>query len=294
MKVLSFGEIIWDVFPTGRTIGGAPLNFSGHSARAGAESYMLSAVGEDALGDEALECMKKMCVDSSFVSKNKYPTGQCLVTLDRSGVPSYQVLREAAYDFIDCPNTQKINSTGFDAFCFGTLAQRSECSRRTLNKILSECTFGEVFCDINLRDGCYDEESINTCFSNATVLKLSDEEAPRLAAFTCWKCADGNNDGEAMQKLFEKYPRLKYILYTRGAKGSTVYGRDGQCENIPSVETKVVSTVGAGDSFGAVWLSMYLSGRDAVSSAQIASRVSSYVVSVSGALPMYNIREFLN
>ncbi len=291
MKILSFGEIIWDVYPEYNVIGGAPLNFAGHCAMGGHDAFMLSAVGNDELGDKALSALGEFGVKSEFVIKNNKKTGQCTVTLDERGVPSYNVLTDVAYDNIAGVDTEKINREHFDAFYFGTLAQRNAMSRATLEMILSECSFGEIFCDLNLRDGCYDEKSVKNCLENATVLKFSEEEAPRLDIYGFWHkmCADN-----IINALFSAYKQIKVILFTKGGEGACVYTRDGKAYEIPAVGDKVVSTVGAGDSFGAAWLGRYLSGDGERVAAEVASRVSGYVVSVVEALPKYRIDGFLN
>ncbi len=290
MKILSFGEIIWDVYPDKSAIGGAPLNFAGHCAAGGLESYLLSAVGRDVLGEEALQKLQDVEVQTDFVLQNDRPTGQCIVTLDARRVPSYRVLPDVAYDRIAGVDPDKINAVRFDAFYFGTLAQRCETSRTTLETVLSECTFKEIFCDLNLRDGCYDEKSVENCLKYATVLKFSEEELPRLDEFPLWQALGK----EIFAALFDNYPQLKVILFTKGKDGADIYTKDGTVASVPAVGDKVVSTVGAGDSFGAAWLARYLAGDDVKRSAEIASRVSGYVVSVVEALPKYNISSFIS
>ncbi len=290
MKILTFGEIIWDVYPKHSVIGGAPLNFAGHCVMGGHDAFMLSAVGNDELGDKALSALGEFGVKSEFVIKNNKKTGQCIVTLDEQGVPSYNVLTDVAYDNITDVDVEKLNREHFDAFYFGTLAQRNAMSRATLEKILSECSFGEIFCDLNLRDGCYDGKSIKNCLEYATILKFSEEESPRLDVYAFWQtlCADN-----IINSLFSSYKQIKVILFTKGKEGACVYTRDGKAYEIPAVGDKVVSTVGAGDSFGAAWLGRYLLGDDERVAAEIASRVSGYVVSVVEALPKYNILDFI-
>ena len=161
-KILTFGEIIWDVYPDKKLIGGAGLNFAAHAAKCGAESYMMSATGRDVLGDDALSCMSKFGVRSELIKRCNKPTGQCLVTLNERGIPSYNVLRDVAYDNIALNDNdiEKINRYGFDAIYFGTLIQRSAVSRESLHRIVKECSFSEKICDVNLRKDCFDESTI--------------------------------------------------------------------------------------------------------------------------------------
>ena len=146
-KILSFGEIIWDVFPDGdAVIGGAPLNFAAHVVKCGANAALLSAVGDDDLGKKAIHALQNLGVDTELVGKSRLATGRCIVTL-QNGSPSYEVCRPAAYDEIKISQdaVDLINQNHFDAFCFGTLAAREQTSRRALQKVLARCKFGKIF-----------------------------------------------------------------------------------------------------------------------------------------------------
>lgn len=137
-RILSVGEIIWDVYPEKQVIGGAPLNFAAHAARLGAESSLLSAVAEDALGDAALRALENFGVGTAWVGRNARPTGQCTVSLDANGVPHYDVLRDMAYDHIRLtPQAQAdIRASRFDALYFGTLIQRRRNPARHSGRLL--------------------------------------------------------------------------------------------------------------------------------------------------------------
>ena len=181
-KILSFGEIIWDVYEKGAVIGGAALNFSAHAARCGQETYMFSAVGQDALGREAIDIIHTFGVRTDFIKHADKETGRCLVRLDKNGVPSYHVVQDVAYDHITVSNHDiiAIRELAPDALYFGTLIQRSATSRAALHKLCQACSFGEIICDINLRKDCYDSASVAFCLNNATILKVSEEEEPLL------------------------------------------------------------------------------------------------------------------
>ncbi|MBE6627969.1 MAG: hypothetical protein E7629_03490 [Ruminococcaceae bacterium] len=291
IKILSFGEIIWDVFPDGdAVIGGAPLNFAAHAVKCGAEAFLFSAIGEDALGERAIRALQNLGVKTDLIGKSALPTGRCLVTL-KNGSPSYEVCRPAAYDHILLNEDAegRIGAEQFDAFCFGTLAAREQISRHALQKTLERCKFGSIFCDINLRPNCYDEESVKLCFENANLLKISEEEEPLLSAFPFYQsvCPKGLQNG--LDSLFDTYPNLALVLFTKGEKGATVYQKDGTCVEIPPCPTTVASTVGAGDSFGAAFLTSYLGGASIPEAGSLASRVSAFVVSKKEAVPEYRL-----
>ena len=179
MKILSLGEIIWDIYESEKCIGGAPLNFSAHAALLGADSFLLSAVGGDSLAEPATEALKAFGVKTDYVTTvAEKPTGKCLVSLDKKGVPSYALAEDVAYDYL----ASDASFEGFDAFSFGTLIQRSEGNRALIKQILANNKFPHIFCDLNLRKPFYDKESALLCAENATILKISREELPAATA----------------------------------------------------------------------------------------------------------------
>ena len=202
MKILSFGEIIWDVYETEKFIGGAPLNLAAHCSKQGAKSFMLSSVGNDDLGKDALEIVKNFNVNTDFVSiNNEKETGKCIVTLNENGVPSYNVLTDVSYDYIKSPNN--INELQFDFFCFGTLALRSKENLETVKSILKNGNIKKVYCDINIRPPFFSENVILFALQNSNILKISDEEMH----FVTKAC--GLNE---LEHIAEKYGNLEFIL----------------------------------------------------------------------------------
>lgn len=282
MKAIIYGEVIWDVYPDAAVIGGAPFNFSAHLAHLGDESYLITAVGEDCLGVDALNEMKKHGIHTDFVQKNSYSTGKCLVTLDANGVPSYNVLKNTAYDNITLPETAFENLNG-DVFYFNTLIQRNEVSKNTLKNILSKCNFPEIFCDINLRKDCFDKESLDLCLKASTMVKISDEEGHFLEDLGLIKVSEEL----FARRVAAAYPNLKQIVYTLGKDGSEVYDKKSdtiyQSGKPPKVE--VVSTVGAGDCFGATYLHHIMAGDSVPEAIKQATLRSNVVVSHKEAIP---------
>ena len=290
MKILSFGEIIWDVYPDRAVIGGAPMNFAAHCTKCGANGYILSAVGKDKLGDDALAELDRLGVNTAFVSRNGYSTGRCNVTLDENRIPTYSLVPGVAYDHIEYSDelANRIRAEGFDALCFGTLSQREPVSAATLRKLIDTCGIEEIFCDINLRPNGYSESSVKLCFESATTLKLSDEEAPLLEAFDFMSGISFSDARGAICEILQRYPNIKRILYTKGSKGSEVHTLDEQI-NVAPVKVDAVSSVGAGDSFGACWLTSMLGGASFGDAARLAAKVSAFVVSRTEAVPEYSI-----
>lgn len=280
MKIAAFGEIIWDIYPDERCIGGAPLNFAAHAAQLGAEAQLLSSVGGDELGATARDALSRFGVDDSLVSTIPHlPTGQCLVTLDEQDKPHYDLLENTAYDLISCDVVPDC-----DAFVFGTLIQRSGHNRRTLQQLLDRGHFREVFCDLNIRPPHYDTESVERCLRYATVLKVSREELP---AVTQRLYGEPLATDAAVERICADYPNIRLCLVTLDSDGALV--RDTRTDKTyrrPARPVNVVSTVGAGDSFGAAFLTTYLRTKDVEAALQRAVEVSAFVVSHKEAVPM--------
>ena len=286
--LLVFGEIIWDLYPDKACIGGAPLNFAVHFVRSGGKAALLSAVGKDELGRSALEFLEKNGVDTKFVAEVDAPTGRCEVTL-KDGIPSYYVVPDVAYDHIpDDPALPRLaEEGGYDLLCYGTLAQRGE-SRMALERILREGKFRHIFCDVNLRPDCYDRESVENCLAHATLLKISDEEEPLLRKVAGYLPTEESAVGDPMgapDALFARYGQIEAIVLTQGERGATLYRRGKAPVHVPATPAAVVSTVGAGDSFGATWLYHILMGTDDLSALTLAANRAAWVIAHAEAIP---------
>jgi fructokinase len=285
MRAVVFGETIWDVYPNERVIGGAPFNFSAHLARLGDEAYFMTAVGADEPGDKAMAEAARFGIKTCLIQRNRYNTGACLVTLDEKGSPSYNVLSDTAYDHITVPDALivKINGLKADMFYFNTLIQRTEESRLSLKRVLENCGFPEIFCDVNLRKDCFDRNSLELCMKKATIVKISEEEGHYLYDLGLLR-----DSGRGLPRdATESFPNLKLVLYTLGEDGSLVYdcasGKLYGSGKPPKVE--VVSTVGAGDYYGAAFVSVYLNGGSIAEAIRTATERSSIVVTHKEAVP---------
>ncbi|MDP6490582.1 MAG: PfkB family carbohydrate kinase, partial [Kiritimatiellia bacterium] len=180
--VAGIGELLWDVFPEGKRLGGAPVNFSYHGHQLGATGYPVSAVGPDALGVEIREVLLAKRLPDEFVMIDKeHPTGTVQVTLN-SGKPSYEICEGVAWDYVPLTNDLITLATKADAVCFGSLAQRNGVSRSTIHAFLGAMRDEalKIF-DVNLRQDFFSKEIIEASLAHASVLKLSDEELPVLA-----------------------------------------------------------------------------------------------------------------
>lgn len=281
MKILSFGEILWDIFPTENFIGGAPLNFAAHSAFHHNDVFMLSAVGDDDLGKKALEQIKTWGISEKHIHiSDKYETGKCIVTLDEMGIPNYKLLENTAYDFIP----QSIKNEHFDALYFGTLALRSCYNYDSLKNLIANNIFREIFVDVNIRPPFYSKESVIFALETASILKISLEELDIVAEISNSK--EVKDYREFAEVLSNKYRNLKVIIITLGAEGSFALDCKTQIGHFEkSIPVSVVSTVGAGDSFSAAFLSNFMQLKDITFCLAHANKIASYVVSHKGAVP---------
>lgn len=287
MKVLAFGEVLWDIYPDKAYIGGAPFNFAAHLAKHGEEVFMLSAVGEDDLGSDTRSAIRFFGVSDKYVSSVALKkTGQCLVTLDENAVPSYDLLSDVAYDYINC---DKVNEE-FDLLYFGTLALRTGYNLSALKTLISEKSFKDIFVDVNIRAPHYSKENVLFALCNATVIKISDEELGVVAELSGIKASDVRGFARSLSAEFSN---LRCVIITLGEKGSYAFLPENETEaKCDSVEVEVLSTVGAGDSFSAAFIHKLNKGESLEACLKYASRVAGFVVSSADAVPDYDINDF--
>jgi len=284
MRLLAFGEVLWDIYPTQKYMGGATFNFAAHTVIHGDETYLVSAVGDDDLGKETLLNVREFGLKDDFVSVvHGKETGKCVVTLGENGIPSYNLLDDVAYDYIKEPQ-----SGHYDLLYFGTLAIRGSHNIAVLKSIIDKKLCDSIFVDVNIRAPFYSEKSVLFALENADYIKISDEEMGVVSKIALGREFD---DGyTAVEEIHKKFPNLKLIIFTMGEKGAYVY----DCVNKKTysreaAKVNVVSTVGAGDSFGASFMSGFFSGKSIDDCLSLATRVSGYVVSCADAVPKYDV-----
>lgn len=289
MNLLSFGEVLWDIFPTGNFIGGAPFNFAAHFVKQGGNAAMLTGVGADELGLAAIKEFESKGVKTEYVSVLKdYPTGRCLVSFDQNNMPSYEIVANTAIDRI---STDFDFENKYNLLYFGTLALREEYNRASIEKIIKNNRFDEVFLDINVRKPFINKENVEFALGKATIVKISDEELPLICDYLFGKALDYKTAAKEIAKLFRN---LEIVLITLGSKGAYCFDVLGNTEHSCGiVEKPVASTVGAGDSFSAAFLYSLMKGEDIDSCLKIASKVSGFVVSKMEAVPDYNINDII-
>ena len=280
--IVGMGQALWDVLPEGKKIGGAPANFAYHVSQFGFDSRVVSAVGNDALGDEILEVFKEKQLKHQLQVVN-YPTGTVQVTLDSAGIPLYEIKEGVAWDNIPFTDDLKRLALSTRAFCFGSLAQRNEVSRTSINRFLDTMPDGDeqlkIF-DINLRQGFYTKEIIRESCQRCNVLKINDEE---LVAISRMFGYPGIDLQDKCWILLAKY-NLKMLILTCGTNGSYVF-TPGVVSFQETPRVPVADTVGAGDSFTAAFCASLLKGKSVPEAHKLAVEVSAYVCTQSGAMP---------
>ena len=285
MRALAFGEILWDLYPDNKFLGGASLNFGAHLAKHGEDVFLLSAVGQDELGKEAIEQVKKWKINEKYIfALDTKKTGRCLVTLDQNSVPSYDLLTDVAYDYINCDNIEE----DFDVLYFGTLSLRSEYNYNSINKLLTSHSFKDVFVDVNIRKPFCSAKTVRFAVERATILKVSLEELSTVSEFLG---LEETQNYQAFAKLLaERFNNLKLIVITLGEDGAYAYDCTKKSEfSCVGIKAAVVSTVGAGDSFSAAFLSKYMYGFDVQACLEYANKIACMVVSVMDAVPDYQV-----
>ena len=279
--ILAVGELLWDLFPTGARLGGAPFNFIYHAAQFGADAHGVSTVGDDDLGRQARAQLAAAGVDLACVSTDSaHPTGTVTVVLDAQGKPTYTINENAAWDFVPLTRPVLDVAARADAVCYGSLAQRSAGTRRTIREVLraTSRTCLRVF-DINLRLSFYDRETIETTLAQSTILKLNNEELDVLAGLFALP-----GDEEARARALLARHRLTLVAVTRGGEGSSLYTADGQ-SHVPGEKVAVVNTVGAGDAFTAGLVVGLLRRMPLDRINRLASQLAAYVCTQDGATP---------
>ena len=281
---VGIGEILWDLLPSGKMLGGAPANFAYQLNSLGISSYPISSIGRDDLGEEIISVLKSNSLSSKYIQLNpNFDTGIVNVKLDENGKPSYKIIEDVAWDNINLTSDLVSLAKKTSAICFGSLAQRNVESQNTIQEILcetpSDCI--RVF-DINLRQNYYSELVIDQSLKIASVLKLNDEELPIVGStfgFT-------GSDESILSQLLANY-NLNLIALTKGAQGSLLFLPTTESILEPT-KTKIIDTVGAGDAFTAGLVYGLLNDYDISHIHRIASNLATFVCSKNGATPRLN------
>ena len=284
LKIVGLGEVLFDVLPTGKQLGGAPANFAYISSQLGNHGIVASRVGNDGDGREILEGLESKGVTVSHVQiDEKHATGTVKVSLE-NGQPSYEIIENVAWDFLESTEDWRDLAKTCDAVCFGTLAQRNSAARHTIQQFVksvkTDCL--RIF-DVNLRQNYFSTEILRESLESANVVKLNNEELPKICGQ--FEIA-GANENERVRNLREKFD-LRLVCLTRGANGSLLLTENEFNEN-SGVKIKVTDTIGAGDAFTAALIHGFLRGWNLEEITIFANKVGAFVASQTGAMPPFD------
>jgi fructokinase len=284
-KIVGLGELLWDLLPRGKQLGGAPANFAYITNLLGDEGIAASRVGSDLLGAEALQCLRHLGLTTACIQTDSiHSTGTVKVEIDSGGQPRFEVSSLVAWDFLEwTPEWQEL-AEHTQAVCFGSLAQRSEPSRSTIRKFLHATGHEAVrIFDVNLRQTFYTAEILAASMNLATIVKLNHEELPRLMHMLARPHQDEEGSARCLLSLYD----LELVCVTRGNGGSLLVSKDESSAH-SGFRVKVADTVGAGDAFTAALVHEFLRGASLDRINETANRVGAWVASEVGATPMLN------
>ena len=267
--VIGMGESLWDVLPSGKKIGGAPANFAFHVSQFGLTSCVVSAIGDDALGNEIIENFTSKGLNQ-YIEKVPYPTGTVQVEIDQAGIPQYDIKENVAWDNIPYSPQLEAIAKKTKAVCFGSLAQRNIVSRTTINKFLDA-----------MPQGFYNKEILCNSMQKCNILKINDEELVTISRMFGYPGIDLQ---DKCWILLGKY-NLKMLILTCGINGSYVF-TPGNISFYPTPKVEVADTVGAGDSFTAAFIASILKGKEIPEAHRIAVETSAFVCTKKGAMPI--------
>jgi len=280
--MVGLGEILWDLLPSGKIMGGAPANFAYMANALGDRGVIASRIGVDPLGEEAYAAMVKFGVSTQYLQRDQeHETGSAKVAIDEVGQPMFTIKESASWDFLEwTPGWEELAQLA-DVVCFGSLAQRSPVSAATVDRFLRNSRSNAIrIFDVNLRQSYYTSEVLKRSLQYANIVKLTDQELVRVTALTGLKAG---GDEDRAKRLLDEYD-LRLVCITRGSRGSVLISQEETVEH-PGFTVRVVDAVGAGDAFTACLAHHLVRGRSLKEINEFANRLASWVATQSGATP---------
>ena len=280
--MIGLGEVLWDILPSGKVLGGAPANFAYMTNVLGDEGIVASRVGDDELGREAFAVIQRQGLTTSYLQQDdQYPTGTAVVSIDAAGQPNFTIREQVAWDFLQWTTEWEELASRADVVCFGSLAQRSPTSALAIESFLRNAPANvlRIF-DVNLRQLFYNKDVLRTSFQHAHIVKLNEQELLQISTLLNL----GAGTAKALAKrLLEEYG-LRLVCITLGDRGSILVSNDQTVEHT-GFRVKVADAVGAGDAFTACMAHHYLRGHSLGEISESANRFASWVATQTGAMP---------
>ena len=282
-KIIGSGELLWDIFPNCKVLGGAPANFAYHVSALGHNGIIVSKVGDDELGKEILEKLLDKKLNIKYIQTDKtHTTGTVKVITDSNNQPDYIINRQVAWDYITWQNSFSNLIDSADAICFGSLAQRNNVSRKTILKMLKKFRKNkDIVFDINLRQNYFDKNIIEESLKLTTILKLNDLELEIVKRL--FSIDNKYNQEKSCYFLLQKF-NLKLVCLTKGEEGSILIDKNSVFKG-DTFPYKLVDRVGAGDAFTAAMIIEFLKGSSLEEISYKSNKLASWVTSQKGGMP---------
>lgn len=281
-NIVCFGEVLWDIYPQDKKLGGAPFNVAAHLKKLGSKAYMISKVGADTYGKEIMQAVKSQGIPLNQLQvDDNFETGQVLVTLNEFGIPTYEIKEPVAWDFIhsNLDNLDLVRNS--DALIYGTLACRSSRNLDTLMDLMKMSSLN--ICDLNIRQNYYSKKIIEALLPHTDILKINDKEKRLL-------CRMFELEESVFYDKINARFDFKIIITTKGGDGAEAYS-DSNLVMAMSPKVKVLDTVGSGDAFLAAFTHNYLQGHNIKICLEAGTRLGAYVATRSGAIPEHALNK---
>lgn len=280
--MIGLGEVLWDLLPSGKVLGGAPANFAYMANVLGDEGIIASRIGTDAWGDEALGVMRELGLSTAYLQlDDQHETGIAMVSIDGAGQPNFTIKESVSWDFLQWSAEWQELAARADVVCFGSLAQRSPISAATIECFLRKASQNALcICDINLRQSFYSRDVLRRSFRHADIVKLNDQELPLVAS----SLGLGSGNEETLGKRLLDVCDLRLVCITCGARGSLLVSQEQTIKH-RGFRVKVADAVGAGDAFTACLAHHYVRGHALEEISESANRFASWVATQTGATP---------
>jgi len=278
--ILAFGELLWDILPSCTVLGGAPFNFVYRVNSLGDMGLMVSRIGRDELGRKAFDQVVQLGLDTTYIQWDEHlPTGTVQVSFDEDNNPEFVIIPKVAYDQIELTDTLVDAASTADCLCFGTLSQRSEKARKTIEQLLERAGQSLKFLDINLRKDCYNPEIISFSLQKADILKLNEDEAHHLGRMLG---VSHQNIPEFCEEMLARWS-LEHCVVTLGEKGAFAMTAAGEKVYVPGYRVKLDDSIGSGDAFSAEFVHNILRGTSISRAARFGNVLDALVATKEGA-----------